>query len=359
MPVLLTGLENVSTLRLHVVTLRKRVQADFTFERNGVMFHVLKVPGGLRAPSLFWVDTLLIKRALRSIRPDLVHAWGTERGEAIIASRLGYPYLITVQGLMNWYKQFAPLSVHQRLAARLETWGLRRAGRATVESSFGMTYLRDRYPRLQLQQIEHAPNPVFHRLERVPSLEPIRLINVGTVSHRKGTDLLLRALDRLVPEFPFELTMVGTASTGGREALRREVSPKLWDRILFKSDLTPGELADELAVATLKVLPTRADTSPNVVKEAVVAGVPVVASRVGGIPDYVFPERNGLLFPPGDLDGLVEALRAAVRHPLFGKGRVDPSTLESMRAYLSPALMAEKFLVLYRSMDGPKSGGRA
>ena len=126
MPVLLTELEKTPGLRLHVVALRKTVAQDVSFERNGVRFHILKVPGGLRAPSFFWTDTWLIQRALRGIKPDLVHAWGTERGEAIIASRLGYPHLVTIQGLMTWYRELVPLSLHQHLATYLETLGLRR-----------------------------------------------------------------------------------------------------------------------------------------------------------------------------------------------------------------------------------------
>jgi glycosyltransferase involved in cell wall biosynthesis len=95
------------------------------------------------------------------------------------------------------------------------------------------------------------------------------------------------------------------------------------------------------------LLPTRADTSPNAVKEAVVAGVPVVASRVGGIPDYVFPGENGVLFAPGNKSEFVDAIRAATRHPLFSRGLVSPESLARNREYLSPARMAERFFSLY------------
>jgi glycosyltransferase involved in cell wall biosynthesis len=85
------------------------------------------------------------------------------------------------------------------------------------------------------------------------------------------------------------------------------------------------------------------------VKEAVVAGLPVVAASVGGIPDYVVPEQNGLLFPPGDLAAFVQAIRSACAHPRFGKGEVDPATLDQEREYLSPELMARKFLAAYEA----------
>ena len=103
-----------------------------------------------------------------------------------------------------------------------------------------------------------------------------------------------------------------------------------------------------MARATLFLFPTRVDNSPNSVKEAVVAGVPVVASAVGGILDYVLPGRNGLRFPAGDLNGFVQAVRAAAVHPLFSRGNVEPQTLLQMREYLSPLTMGQRFLAAYQ-----------
>ena len=95
------------------------------------------------------------------------------------------------------------------------------------------------------------------------------------------------------------------------------------------------------------LLPTRADTSPNAVKEAVVAGVPVVASNVGGIPDYVTHGENGFLFESGDLAEFVAMIKAAAAHPLFSRGEVSPSSLALNRDYLSPTRMAQRFLDAY------------
>src|SRR5262245_6121825 len=107
--VLLGELEKRPDLALHIVALRKHISEDVSFERNGAFFHVLKTRGGWRAPSLFWLDTFLIGRLLRRIKPDVVHAWGTERGAGLVASRLHFPYLVTIQGLLSWYRQSASL----------------------------------------------------------------------------------------------------------------------------------------------------------------------------------------------------------------------------------------------------------
>ena len=348
--VLLDQLVGEPTLRLHVIVLRKQLECDLSFERRGVSFHLLKVRGGIRAPSLFWVDTLLIRRALKRINPDIVHAWGTERGAALVASRLGYPSVVTIQGLLTWYGEVAPQGWHESLAGRLERYSLPRSPVVTTESRFSSQWLRQRFPRVRVEQIEHAPDPVFHCVARRPQTQPVRFLFVGALEYRKGGDVLLLALEALLEELPFELVVVGKLKPDVAQAVAGRISAKLWQRVVFKENLTHLQVAEELQTATLVVCASRADVSPNAVKEAVVAGVPVVGSSVGGIPDYVIPDRNGILFAPGDVAALVEAIRAARRHPRFREGRVEPAILAEMRTYLSPEVMGRRFLETYRSL---------
>jgi glycosyltransferase involved in cell wall biosynthesis len=98
------------------------------------------------------------------------------------------------------------------------------------------------------------------------------------------------------------------------------------------------------------IFPTRADTIPNAVKEAVVAGLPVVASAVGGIPDYVWPGRNGILFQPGKVADCARAVREACGHELFGHGVVAAEALAAARDYLSPRRMGDGFGTIYSEL---------
>jgi glycosyltransferase involved in cell wall biosynthesis len=347
--VLLSEFEKDPALRLHVILLRHRIDADFSFERNGTVFHILKAQPNWRVATLFWLDTFLIRRVCRQIQPDVVHAWGTENGAALIAHRLGYPYVMSVQGLFAWYKENVPLSFYDRFVERLERFSLPCAPVVTTESTFAVQFLKKRYPGVRVQQAEHAPNPAFSQVSRRPEINPIHFVSIGTLGFRKGTDLLFKALDKLVAEMPFRLTVISGPNRQYLESLRCTVSAALWQRVEFKHHILPHEVACELARSTMLLLPTRADTSPNAVKEAVVAGVPIVAAHVGGIPDYVFPGKNGLLFPPGDLEEFIRAIRAACAHPLFSKGSVEAEILAQTRAYLSQERMAKKFLAAYET----------
>lgn len=353
--VLLGELQRRPELELHVVAVRRGIRASVSFARQGVVYHVLKAPPKSGVPTLYWVDTFLIRRALRHLRPSVVHAWGTERGAGLIAARLGYPSLLTMQGILKWYGEVVPLHAYEKMVAILEGFTLKRAHDVTTESKFGVGYLRERYPRLSVHQVEHAPNWLFHRVIRKPRVSPLRLVCVGTLEYRKGTDVLLQALDQVVREASFELVLIGGGPTTPYMLdLKRTISLGLWNRIQFRPALTAEEVAKELALATMLVFPTRADTSPNAVKEAAVAGVPVVASKVGGIPDYIFPGKNGVLFAPGDVGACVEALRAAFTDPEFRRGIVDAATLKEVREYLSPAQMGERFSELYRELASPQ-----
>jgi glycosyltransferase involved in cell wall biosynthesis len=356
--VLLDELKSLPDIKLHVIAVRSRFERACDFDLDGVSFHCLKLPKGMRTLSLFWWETVLIRRCLKRIKPDMVHAWGTERGAALVASRLGYPYLVTMQGLLEWYSQQVRLNGYQRLEARLERPSLRRASVVTTESVFGVNWLRQHYPRLDVRQVEHAPGWIFHQIERRPRTCPAHLLYVGAMAPIKGTDLLLLALDRLCGELDFVLTIIGSASPGFLEELKAATSSALWKRITIRNDLTSAQVAEEMAQATLMLFPTRADTSPNSVKEAVVAGVPVVASAIGGIVDYVLPGKNGFIFPAGDIEKFIESIRQAVVHPLFGQGQVNAETLKQMRQYLSPRVMADRFLELYQQIATKKLGVR-
>ena len=347
--VLLAELERNPAIRTHVIVLRGRIARDFSFERNGTVFHVLKAAAKLRLASFFWLDTLLIRRACQRIQPDLVHAWGSEKGASLIASRLAYPSVVTIQGLFAWLKQLVKLPPYDRFIERVERISLNRASVVTAESKFAVHFVGDHFPKCKVLQAEHAPNPVFGRVVRQPATQPIQLVSVGSLSHLKGTDLLFAALDQIGSAIDFKLKVITNPNPRHIAALRATVSERTWGRTEFKHHLLPHQVAAELETATILLMPTRADNSPNAVKEAVVAGVPVVASSVGGIPDYVIPGKNGILFPPGNLEDFVQAIRSTCAHPLFGRGLVESKTLAGMRVYLSPELMATKFLAAYEA----------
>jgi glycosyltransferase involved in cell wall biosynthesis len=330
---------------LHVAVLRKSIRSHTQFTLRGATFYLRRMPGWLRAPTFFWPDTFALRKIVQEIRPDVIHAWGSEKGAALVAGRLGCPYLVTVQGLMQWYRELVPINRYERFAAFLEKRSLPHAPLVSTETPTAVRYLSERHT--HATQIEHAPDPMFTRIVRRPCISPARLLFVGSFCYRKGGDLVLKALERLQSE-AFEFVVVGSIDSELKSRWDALAAGPLAGRLVLKSSLTAEQVAAELARATMEIFPTRADTSPNAVKEAAVAGVPVVGTRVGGIPDYIHQGRNGLLVESNDAVALTQAIETALRHPLFSRGEVEANALTEARAYLAPELMREKFIAAYR-----------
>lgn len=140
-----------------------------------------------------------------------------------------------------------------------------------------------------------------------------RLLCVGTLSPLKGHDLLLQALGSLTG-LPWRCTLVGPLDRDPRFAAslaRQATASGIADRIRMPGTRTRAALHVEYGHADLLVVPSRAESYGMVVTEALAAGVPVVASAVGGIPEAVGRTTcgvPGLLVPPDDGAALAAAL---------------------------------------------------
>ena len=126
----------------------------------------------------------------------------------------------------------------------------------------------------------------------------------------KDHDTLIAAFSQVAAAFPeTELWLVGDGPR--RQAIQRQVRCSLApDRVRFwpgQPDIRPW-----LHRACLLVLSSRYEALPNVVLEAMAAGLPVVATQVGGLPEVVVPGRTGWLVPPGDAPALAAALSQAL-----------------------------------------------
>jgi glycosyltransferase involved in cell wall biosynthesis len=143
--------------------------------------------------------------------------------------------------------------------------------------------------------------------------QPRKVVMVANLRPEKGHDLLIDAAAQLltvVPDATFEI--IG----GGPELvtlLTRADAAGVGHAFNF---LGPREdVAARLAAADIFVLPSRSEAFPNAVLEAMGAGLPIVATRVGGIPELIDDDKTGLLVPPGDARALADALQRLMASP--------------------------------------------
>ncbi|GAA1609654.1 glycosyltransferase family 4 protein [Actinoplanes couchii] len=141
-----------------------------------------------------------------------------------------------------------------------------------------------------------------------PSPTGNRLLNVASVTHRKGQDVLLAALDT-ISDLDWSCTVAGAGAFSGTVP----------DRVRFVGALAGDELDRAYANADLFVLPSRAETYGMVVTEALARGLPVVASDVGGVPEALGATPGGgipgRLIRPDDPHALAGALRDWLTDP--------------------------------------------
>jgi glycosyltransferase involved in cell wall biosynthesis len=134
------------------------------------------------------------------------------------------------------------------------------------------------------------------------------IICVGRLSPEKGQAGLLRAFAKVRSSHPeLTLRLVGDGpERGALEALAEELAVS--SAITFAGRLPEEETLAEIARSDLLVLPSFMEGLPIVLMEAMAVGVPVIASRVAGIPELVEDGKTGLLFTPSNWDELASAI---------------------------------------------------
>ena len=147
----------------------------------------------------------------------------------------------------------------------------------------------------------------------------------------------------------FRVRFLGTATpgTGYTEAFQRIVAERPWAEHAGFADRE--RLKAELAQSALIVLPTLEDNCPMVVLEAAAAGVPVVASRVGGIPDLVDHGVNGLLFDPHDPRSIRENVRVALNNRSRSRSMAETGKRLAKERF-HPVAVAKQHLAMYREV---------
>jgi teichuronic acid biosynthesis glycosyltransferase TuaC len=140
------------------------------------------------------------------------------------------------------------------------------------------------------------------------------LLFVGTLVPVKSLVVLLRAYASVCDRVSAPLTLAGDGTQRpALESLAAELG--IADRVQFVGADDRAEVAGLMQRASALLLPSLSEGWPLVIGEAMACGTPVVASRVGGIPDIVASDDGGILVQPGDEAGLAEALVAILERP--------------------------------------------
>ncbi|MEM7482254.1 MAG: glycosyltransferase [Acidobacteriota bacterium] len=269
-------------------------------------------------------------------RPDLIHVWGTEFQFGRVAQHTDRPILIEIQGIRTPYTEIYCSAFSRwemlrygsarrllqgrsllqnfyryRRSARREREILRTARHVNGRTLWDRHVTRALAPAARYHHCDRVLRPPFYRdpakskSAAAPSEEGVlRLVSTLRGNAYKGVEVLARCaelLQELIPQ-GFVWTLVGIRSG---EEIHRMVERKwklsfdrLGIRLTGRQDAEA--VAEHLAQSDLYVLPSRIENSANGLAEAMITGLPIVATASGGTPSMLADGREGLLIPAGD-----------------------------------------------------------
>jgi glycosyltransferase involved in cell wall biosynthesis len=348
---LLQGLAMLPEVEVHVVScIRQAVKSPEKIAPN-TYFHSLVVP------KIGWMKTLFqgcvraSRRKIQEIQPDIVHGQGTEADCSLSAIFSGRPNILTLHGnlriisVLNGDKPFS----YMWLAARLEGFVLPRTNGVLCITDYTRGAVKDLARRTWV--LPNAVDKSFFDVEARPEMSapPVGLC-VGTICTRKNQNAFIRALDELAKKRPFKIIFVSEPAKGEYGAeFHRLVGERSWCE--HAGFLDRERLKARLATASFVVLPTREDNCPMVVLEAMAAGVPVLASKVGGVPELMESEQTGIFCDPARPESFSEGVERMVTDRELRQRLVVEARAEALKRF-HPQAIARKHLEIYGEVLG-------
>ena len=347
---LLQGFAMLPEVTVHVVSCTQQPMRSPEKIAPNIHFHSLHVPKSGWLRTAYQGCIRAVRRKLRDIRPDVVHGQGTERECALSAALSGYPNVVTIHGNMRAIARrldARPFGYHW-LAARFEAFVLPRTDGVVCITEYTQRAVQPAARKTWV--VPNAVDTAFFDVVPKPDEVPL-LLCVGTVNRLKNQNEFLRALDPLARRLPFHVLFLGTASPDdpyGREFFKL-LDDRPWAK--YGGFISRAESRRVFGRASLLVLPTLEDNCPMVVLEAMAAGVPVAASRVGGVPELIDDGITGLLCEPERPETFREAVERVLADPAL-RVRLGVSGRQSALKRFHPKVIAERHLAVYRRLSG-------
>jgi glycosyltransferase involved in cell wall biosynthesis len=334
-------------------------QGDESREDHALGWRVLDMPlGRLSLSTLYRPQRRRLRNLLERYDPHIVHAQGADLA-GLLAVTCGRPAVVTVHGMLGECARFQTDPTN-RLRARLaalvtERRAIGRSPDLIAISPYVARYYREDI-KGRVHDIPNAVAPAFFRVAR--RMEQGRFLYAGRIANGKGLVELLHAVAHNTSSVTALVLAGATPDPAYGAYLRGEVERLgLGNRVLFAGLLTEPELVDEFARAEALVLPSHQETAPMVIQQAMAAGLSVIATTVGGIPDQVQHETTGLLFDAGDTLALSGLIQRFGKNPGLSARLGQAAKAVATKKYQGSAV-AEATVSVYRQALG-LAGGRS
>lgn len=300
---------------------------------------------------------LELRRELAALKPDLVSTHSSKAGwlGRVAARSLGLRVIFTAHG---WAFTDGVPEKRRRLYVLAEKLAARFADRIITVSNYDRDLAIEHgvAPAAKLISVHNGMPDVASVYFAQPDKEPPRLIMVARFEEQKDHKTLLEALSEL-KDLPWQLELVGDGP------LRSEMD-RLGEKFGIKHRIdfvgAVDDVVQRLAKAQIFVLTSRWEGFPRSILEAMRAGLPVVASDVGGVAEAVDDGVSGFVVPRGDVEALKQRLQRLLLDPELRKSMGTNGRQRFEREFTFER-MFEKTVAVYREVcaDGQHRGQRS
>lgn len=326
-------------LDVHWIVIDKKIEQTEQIRHNNQTFHL--IPGSRLTIGLYTgylYNRYLAAKCIRKIQPDIVHGWGTERFYGLVAKDFKGVSLLSVQGLLHACSQRATISTFAMKQRWYEKGTLNGVDYLTAESPWSRDRALELAPQANITVWDYSPDERFFSISRQLTEFPSCIL-AGTNSPVKNIQTAIKAFSK--PELSHVTLYLAGVVPGS--------IPNLPPNVVPLGRVSRQGMAEYFSKVWCMVHPSLADTGPTVVKEARVAGIPVVISSDCGSKQYIDPGKSGFIIHPTDADALANAVLKMTESAETAL-TMGAHQLEECRQKLSLRTMREGIVNLYRTI---------
>ncbi len=357
---LVQGLSQFPGLDLHIVTLCDGLGQSETVDREGFTVHYVPAANRLANLTFFVRNKLRLHRMLHTVKPDLIHAH-IAGVYAHVAFRSNLPAVLTLHGIRHREANLRQGFLNRVLRRHLITFDEYGGVRAATNIIAISPYILEEFGHLVRGNVHHIENPVAEAFfDLSDESEPNRILFAGRIIPGKGVLFLIQAIEQIKFHIPdVQLRLAGgwlrdPSPTFPETVMEYINKHHLEENIHILGQLDEQTLLQEYARCAMLVLPSLQETAPMVIAQAMAAGKPVVATRVGGIPYLVDHGRTGLLVETGDVEGLANTMVSLLTDEARLVYLGEQGRIEANRRFRTELVAAKTYEVYKQILELPQ-----
>ncbi len=321
-----------------------------SFQFEEVTFHLVPCLKKGRALLLFQRDAHYFKELFAQIRPDIVHGWGTEDSFGLVARRLApRRHVIGIQGLIHACYRHRPKTYRVPLMYLNESLTLRKARYIAAESQYALDCASSLATTAVKRLIEHPLRREF--LAAAPSTGLAKtVLFVGNIQEGKGIlDAIAAFSEAAVDEW--RLHVIGRGPVPDEDRMARLVRDRgIGNRFRHSPVINVADLVQAMQESSVFILPTRVDTGPTSLKEALTLGLWPVCYDNSGPREYIHKYGFGSLAKDQDVNNLGVVLKRCLNEMPWNDESKRTALARQTREDFSRERAWEKLTAYYTSI---------